>query len=354
MVCGRGPSIGREIKEAGKRIDDELFDDVLGGTPLGKDYDSTNLEDQLKVAAAIFAAPYAASAAATAGSAAMGGLQTIGSGLAGLMPGGGYGAGGMGPAQLTLGDRVMMGLKGMGGMFGGQGGGFDIGGLLGGGQQGGFNLGGLLGGGQGGFNVGDLVSGLGQAYATDQQVSAEKEAAQLQYQAAQDAAQLQRDALASYERRTDPFREMGVSTITPLAQAVQRGSNPLFDALEQDVTRRVFANQAARGKLGSGETPGNLATALAPMRLEQQQRDISNLFDVTRLGANIATGQGTAGMTSAGNVGQALGAGAGALAQGRLGRADAIGSGLGELALLMGSRSSNPFGGMPFNPTARY
>lgn len=138
-------------------------------------------------------------------------------------------------------------------------------------------------------------------------------------------------------------------------------TNPIFETIKEDVSRRVFANQAARGKLGSGGTPAALATALAPMQLQQQQQDISNLFNLLGLGANVASGQGTAGMGAASNIGNAMMAGGQAQAQGAMNRANAITGGLGSLAGFAGmgmfGGSGSPVsgfglgGGLPFSPT---
>lgn len=138
-------------------------------------------------------------------------------------------------------------------------------------------------------------------------------------------------------------------------------TNPIFETIKEDVSRRVFANQAARGKLGSGGTPAALATALAPMQLQQQQQDISNLFNLLGLGANVAAGQGTAGMSGASNIGNLMMAGGQAQAQGAMNRANAITGGLGSLAGFAGmgmfGGSGSPVsgfglgGGLPFSPT---
>lgn len=60
--------------------------------------------------------------------------------------------------------------------------------------------------------------------------------------------------------------------------------NPLLKALQSDVQKRLFANQAARGKLGTGGTAEALQEALVPQAIQfglqraaLQQQDISNL-----------------------------------------------------------------------------
>lgn len=198
-----------------------------------------------------------------------------------------------------------------------------------------------------------------------QKNKATKSAAKAQQKAAQEGIGLQREAIESFEARTDPFRELGVGAIDPLMKMIGTGSNPLLDALEEDVSRRIFANQAARGKLGSGETPAALGTALGPLRLQQQQQDFTNLFNLAGLGANVATGQGTAGMTSAGVMGGLMGDIGRAQAQRALGRGQAVSGLLGDVAGFAGAFSGMPSGfggspisgfglggGLPFSPTA--
>lgn len=123
--------------------------------------------------------------------------------------------------------------------------------------------------------------------------------------------------------------------------------NPLLKAIQDDVTQRLMANQAARGKLGSGETALALQSALAPTALNlgltqqareqaQQQQNISNLFNLMGLGANVAGGQGTAAMQGASNIGSAYQAGGQARAAGELARGNAISDTIGGLARIGG------------------
>ena len=187
-----------------------------------------------------------------------------------------------------------------------------------------------------------------------------EKAAESQQQAADEAAQVQREAQQSFVERTEPFREAGTQAISPLVQAVLSDTgqapglpgaeilqNPLLQAIQGDVTRRVFANQASRGQLGGAETAVALQNALAPTALNlglglqdretaARQRQASNLFDLLRLGSNVAAGQGTAGLTSAAGIGQALQSGGAAQAAGQLGASQAVSQGIGDLTGLLG------------------
>jgi hypothetical protein len=123
--------------------------------------------------------------------------------------------------------------------------------------------------------------------------------------------------------------------------------NPLLQAIQGDVTRRLFANQAARGKLGSGGTALALQDALAPQALNlgltlqgremgQQQQTIDNLFRLFGLGANTAIGQGSQGIGAAQGIGSTVQSGGAAQAGGILGQSQAITGGLGDLAQIGG------------------
>lgn len=143
----------------------------------------------------------------------------------------------------------------------------------------------------------------------------------------------------------------------PQLPGAEMFQNPLLRAIQDDVTRRVFANQASRRRTGAGETAVALQNALAPTALNlgltqqarqqtQQQQNVDNLFRLFGMGANVAAGQGQAGMQGASNIGNALQAGGLAQAQGALGRGQAIQQGLGNLAgfggLLSGGGSLAP------------
>lgn len=139
---------------------------------------------------------------------------------------------------------------------------------------------------------------------------------------------------------------MGGSNNPLLQQAIamrQDGSevlqNPLLRAMQDDVTRRLMANQAARGKLGSGGTAEELQNRLIPQALafrEQEisgltnlgitgedirQREVNDLFRAAGLGQVSAARTGAAGLTAAGNIGNLQQAAGAAQGQGALGSA---------------------------------
>ena len=107
-----------------------------------------------------------------------------------------------------------------------------------------------------------------------------------------------------------PFRQLGTDILPqfqefldPQAQADFAQNNPLLSTLADDVQTRLFANRAARGKLGSGGTAAALQSALVPLGLQQVQQRHQNLLGATQLGQNAAALTGT---TSA-NIIQGIG-----------------------------------------------
>jgi len=134
--------------------------------------------------------------------------------------------------------------------------------------------------------------------------------------------------------------------------------NPLLRAIQDDVTNRLFANRASRGKLGSGGTALALQDALAPTALNlgltqqtrqlgQQQQNIDNLFRLFGMGANVAAGQGSAGIGASSGIGNALLAGGTAQAGGALGQGQAISQGLGGLSQIAGYSINDMMNGVP-------
>lgn len=194
----------------------------------------------------------------------------------------------------------------------------------------------------------------------------------------------------------------------PMANIEGALQNPLLKAMQDDVTRRLMANQAARGKLGSGGTAEALQQRLVPQALQfgmqmnelqrqdiadrarlggtqvglQQaammgreglgygldelqragttgrlqaglsqedlaQRDIANLMDAARMGQASAAQSGQAGQSAASQMGNLSLAAGQAQAAGALGRAQAINQGIGGLtgAALYGLGSFTPAAG---------
>lgn len=202
--------------------------------------------------------------------------------------------------------------------------------------------------------------------------SAEK-AAETQAAAAEEAAgeqlRLGREAIAFQKESRDlaleglaPFREIGTSAIGGLPALLQAQqstiddpssrvlNNPFFKALAEQQEQRLLQSAAARGKVGSGGTAEELQQNLlllgnqfAQQDIANQQLGITNLQNLSTIGANAAAGQGstiqqTAGMTTGtlGNIGAAQAQGitgaANALAAGQIAGANAQAQGTQNMA----------------------
>lgn len=84
------------------------------------------------------------------------------------------------------------------------------------------------------------------------------------------------------------------------AMSPQILQNPLLQAMQEDVTRRLMANQAARGKLGSGGTAESLQQRLVPQAiqfgLQMNELNRQDIADRARLGG-VQVGLQEAAMT---------------------------------------------------------
>lgn len=87
--------------------------------------------------------------------------------------------------------------------------------------------------------------------------------------------------------------------------------NPLVSFLRQEGFEDIQESAAARGRLGAGGTLEDLTrfnTNLSATIIPQlQQQRFNQLFNVLGLGANVTTGQGTAGLQTATNISNLLG-----------------------------------------------
>lgn len=228
-----------------------------------------------------------------------------------------------------------------------------------------------------------------------------KDAAKSQERTGQAGIADAKEARDDFNRRTEPFRQLGLSAADPLAnllglspQAPQQGQteiarpehasfgfdgplqdvnvvpsafsgagqppqssqppmldeiNPLVSFLRNEGFEDIQESAAAKGRLNAGGTlkdltqfNTDLASTVAP---QLQQQRFNQLFSTLGLGANAATGQGTAAMNTAVNTGNLLQGIGNARAQGTIGQANAISSGIGDLAGLYGLSRAGGFGG---------
>ena len=186
-------------------------------------------------------------------------------------------------------------------------------------------------------------------------------AASAQEQAAETGVEEQRAARLAFEERTEPFRQIGLAGGEQLTSFLQdplqqlEQINPIVGFLRDQGFEQIQESAAARGRLGAGGTLQDLtqfnldlASTVAP---QLQNQRFNQLFNVSQLGANVAAGQGTAGLQTATNVSNLLGNVGAAQAGGALGQAQAITGGLQNIAGAAGA-FPNLFGGTAGSGTA--
>jgi len=181
-----------------------------------------------------------------------------------------------------------------------------------------------------------------------------KEAAGAQEAAAQAGISEQERARLSFEERTEPFREAGLVGAEQLTSFLQDPTqqleqiNPIVSFLRDQGFEQIQESAAARGRLGAGGTLQDLtkfnldlSATVAP---QLQNQRFNQLFNLSTLGANVAGGQGTAGLQTASNIGNLLGSSGQATAGGIQGTTGAILGGLQNVAGAAGA-FPNLFGG---------
>ena len=129
--------------------------------------------------------------------------------------------------------------------------------------------------------------------------------------------------------------------------------NPVVSFLRDQGFEQIQESAAAQGRLGAGGTLKDLTqfnTDLTSTIVPQlQNQRFNQLFNVAGLGANVAAGQGTAGLQTATNVSNLLGNVGAAEAAGVAGQTQAITGGLQNIAGAVGA-FPNLFGGQPPPP----
>ena len=157
-----------------------------------------------------------------------------------------------------------------------------------------------------------FVSDVAGFFTGETAADAAGDAAQIGAAAGDRSIQFQEQALETIRGDLEPAREQLAFAAPLLQQAIQDPServlgNPFFQALAGQQEQRLLSSQAARGKVGSGETGDQLQRNLLLLGNQFQQQDIGNLFNLSTLGANAAAQTGTATQASASNIGGILG-----------------------------------------------
>lgn len=152
-----------------------------------------------------------------------------------------------------------------------------------------------------------LLMMAGNQIMGDSGADAAKKAAAIQAGAANKAIKAQNNAQARQEATMKPFVEQGTSAATQLnaIEADKAGyiqNNPLYTSLANDAQSRLFANQAAKGKLNSGGTKAALQEQLLNIGNGLYQQDVGNLQTRMGLGQNAAAGVGAGQLNTGANI----------------------------------------------------
>ncbi len=168
---------------------------------------------------------------------------------------------------------------------------------------------------------------------------ASKKAARILAAATDRAIAAQKENLATVRADLQPFREAGEEQLDPLTSLIsdpgaQRDfvlENPFFNALADDAQNRLFANQAARGKVGSGGTAEALQNSLLLLGQDLLSQNINQRFNLASMGQNAAAGQATATQQTGANITDLITSGGSAQASGVVGAANARAQGISNL-----------------------
>lgn len=180
---------------------------------------------------------------------------------------------------------------------------------------------------------------LGKITGSDKAAKAAKKAAKIQARSAAEAIAFQRESRDLARADLQPFRDAGISQLSGLSSLISDPNaqldfvqnNPFFNALASDAQSRLFSNQAARGKVGSGGTAQALQNSLLLLGQDLLNNNINQRMNLATMGQNAAAGQGTATMQAGGTISDLLTQQGNALAAGQVGAANANTQGINNL-----------------------
>ncbi len=138
---------------------------------------------------------------------------------------------------------------------------------------------------------------------------AAKDASRAQAASADKAIALQRESRDLARADLQPFVNFGQDQINPLLQMLTpegqsdyARTNPMFQAALESVNRSTLANQAARGKLGSGDTLQALTDNYMATAMPHVQAHQNSLFNAVNLGQSSAAGQANTALTTGNSI----------------------------------------------------
>ena len=180
---------------------------------------------------------------------------------------------------------------------------------------------------------------------TKNSADAAKEAGKIQARSADKSIAFQRESRDLARNDLQPFRNFGESQIQPLNSLLSNPSgylenNPLYDAINSNSRREVFANRAARGKLGSGGTARELQNRFLANGESLINNQYNRLLGGVSSGQNAAAGQANVAQNTGVNVGETLLQKGNSLAAAKVGRANAFNTGVNDFLKLATSAAT--------------
>lgn len=192
-------------------------------------------------------------------------------------------------------------------------------------------------------------------YGAKKQSDAAKDAARASQQGTDAAIAEQQAARDANQRNIQPYLDFGSGALGQL-QRLQSGDMSAFTAdpgyqfsLDQAL-ESVRNRGAAGGNYGGGGTTSDLLRTATGLAQQGYGDFYSRLFNAAGLGQNAAVGAGSAGMSTASNIGNLLTANAGQQGNAAINSANAwsnFGGQLGQLAGTYAGQGGFNFGGSP-------
>lgn len=179
----------------------------------------------------------------------------------------------------------------------------------------------------------DTITGGTQA------ADAATEAAQVQAAGGEGAIGVLEEAETTSRADLDPFAQAGLEalpgltslTTDPAAQLAFIQDNPFFQALTDQASSTLFANQAAKGKVGSGGTAEALQNSLLLLGTDLVNQNINQRLNLANLGFGAAAGQANITQQTGSNIANTITGVANTTAAGIVGGANAIQQGRADL-----------------------
>jgi hypothetical protein len=188
--------------------------------------------------------------------------------------------------------------------------------------------------------VSDTIGKIGSAFSGGADKAA-KAAAGIQAASGDKAIAFQRESRDIAREDLQPFREAGAAQLDPLTSLISDPqaqldfirNNPFFDALADKAQKRIFSNQAARGKVGSGGTAEALQNSLLLLGQDLLDRNVGQRMGLATMGQNAAAGQASVAQNTGANISNIVTDQGNARAAGEVGAANARAQGINNLVL---------------------